>query len=171
MSIKIPEKWYFIDKNKREILAKKNLKSVISEDEDSKEYIDVATEKTALIFTIFKYPMDTIMEVNPNITITATNISETPDLKDIEHAIEQTKEGIKEVSDYFTFEDDKIETTINDKTFKGYKFSVTINQMTGYYQSYLANYEDYNLLITISYKNEADKKRLLQVLNNIKTVK
>ena len=167
LSINIPEDWYFIDKNRRPMLAKKNAERILANTDKPEEYIETTIEKTALIFTIFKFRPDTLIEVNPNITITATNIGEYPKLKDVKYAIEQTKAGLKEINQNFIFGNEVIAINVNQKEFKGYKSSVTINNLTANYESYLSNYEDFNILITISFKTESERKELINILKQI----
>lgn len=167
LSINIPEGWYYLDKNRTSILAKKNVEKIFQESDYSEEYVQTTLEHVALIFTSFKFRPDTIIEVNPNITIAVTNISEYPKLKDINYAIEQAKSGIKEINGNFTFGDEIVKIIINEREFKGYKSSITYNNMTANYESYLSNYGDFNLQITISFKSKLEKKELLTILKHI----
>ncbi len=170
LSIEIPESWYFMDKDQRSMAAKKNAKKMLETNADQEQILELSLESTALIFAIFKYKPDTIMEVNPNMTITATNIEKTPNLKDLDYALEQSKTGMKEMGLPIEIKDTIIEAEINKKQFKGFNSTITYNGMSANYESYLGNFDKHNLLITISYKNEIQKAELLNILNSIRTI-
>ena len=171
LAIEIPENWYYIDKENKQFLAKQNIREIYKDQPDSEQIVKRSTENTTLIFTIFKYKPDTLIEVNPHITITATDISKTPNLKNLEYTIEQIKEGFKEINSAFQFENEIIETAINDKIYKGYQSSITINGMSANYESFLGNFGNYNLLMTISFKDEDQKAELKGIIEKIKELK
>jgi len=169
LSIVVPDEFYFMDKNSRSILSKQNVENIIDNSELPKKIIETTFEETAPIFTIFKFKPDTIIEVNPNMTITVTNISQYPNLKNIEYAVDQTIEGVKEFNTNFVIEEGVFDVQINNNNFTGYNSKITVNQMTANYESYLGNFDDFNMVITISYKTEIEKQELLEILNGIKT--
>jgi len=170
LSIVVPEEFYFMDKSNRTFLVKKNVEAFVSDSEISEKIIESTTEEKALIFAIFKFSPDTLMEVNPNMTITVMNISEFPTLKNIEHAVGQTIDGMREVNNGFVISEELLDLQINDKKFKGFNSTITMNELTAHYESYLGNYNDFNMLITVSYKTEIEKKELLQIVKGIKSL-
>ena len=170
LKIGIPENWYFMNENQRAFVVKRNIGSIIKKDSESKKVVELISEKNALIFAIFKFSPDTIMEVNPNMTIAVTNISEYLDLQDLEYAVEQAIDGINEMSDLFEFEEERTEIIINNKIFRGYKFEVTAKEMTANYESFIGNYDNFNIQITVSFNDESEKKELFNILKNIRTL-
>jgi len=150
-------------------LSKQNVQNIMSERGMKNKVVEISLEETALIFTIFKFKPDTIIEVNPNMTIAVANISNYPSLKNIDYAVDQTIEGIREFNNNFVIEEDLFDVQINNKRFIGYSSTVTLNEMTANYESYLGNYDDFNIVITISFKSETEKQELLEIVKGIKT--
>jgi len=164
LSIEIPEGWYFIDNQLRKKIAQQNFKKILNSIDDKDEYLEVLKNDLYTIFTLFKFRPDTIIEVNPNIVITATNISNHNKLREIDYAIERAKESLKEVNNNFQFDNEFFEIEIDKKTFKGYESNITINNLSANYETYMKNYDSYNLTITISFSNESEKIELRNIL-------
>ena len=165
--IEVPENYFFLDQNQRRSLSKTNMESII----EDKEQVEYSLKKSALIFTIFKFNPDTIIEVNPNITITATNISGLPELEDSGYAVQEAMSALKEMNKRFVFDNQTFEFEINDKKYTGFNSSITVDDMTANYSSFMGNFDNFNLTITISFKNEKQKSELLKIIKNIKPTK
>ena len=78
ISVKIPENWFFVDKDGRAQIIKENIDRLTKDNPTYNQQMQGAKDFSAQIFTLFKYPPDTLIEVNPNITMTATKILLSP---------------------------------------------------------------------------------------------
>lgn len=168
IQLKVPENWYFIDKDGRTEIAKENIDRFTKDNPEQNKLIQEAQDFTASIFTLFKHSPDTVIEVNPNITIVATKIKSYPKLKNIEYAIKLGQKGMKEANPAFIFDDKIFDKYFDKALFKGYNANITIDGKTAHYDLYLANFNEYNINLTISYGNEKQKAELYSVLENIK---
>ena len=166
LAIPLPAGWHFVRDENTAKIAEQNVENVFEgiKHEAHTEYV---LEKVALIFTLFKYDPSEGRVVNPNMTITATDIRDAPESANVDRVIRDIKEGFLETGIDVAFSDTPLDEVINKHIFKGYSFAVTNEYGSAKYESYVANYGDYNLLITISYTNGIEREELIEVIRNI----
>jgi hypothetical protein len=84
------------------------------------------------------------------------------------YAIKLGQQGLKEANPGFTFSNNTFDRKFDKTLFKGFHASLTIEDMRANYDVYIANFNDYNLNLTISYKDEKQKEELYKILQTMK---
>ncbi|MFM8835122.1 MAG: hypothetical protein ACKOEV_16090, partial [Cytophagales bacterium] len=116
----IPLGWYYFDNDGLPKLVEENIERLNIQDKEQAKQVEDQKENVKMIFALFKYRPDTIIEVNPNITLTATKISQYQELKNIDYAIKAGQKEMTSMNPNFSFDKDIYTLTIGNKQFKGY---------------------------------------------------
>ncbi len=168
ISMPIPLGWYYFDNDGLPKLVEENIERLNIQDKEQAKQVEDQKENVKMIFALFKYKPDTIIEVNPNITLTATRISQYQELKNIDYAIKAGQKEMTSMNPNFSFDKDIYTLTIGNKQFKGYHAVYSADGLTANYEMMIANFDNYNLNITYSYKDTADKDRLFEIIKGVK---
>jgi hypothetical protein len=168
MTLKIPQKWFVIDRLEGRKIVNRNIEGFIKENPAEKETIETAYQGSIELLRVFKFSSDTAIENNPCIGISAFNVTSYPKMRDIEFDIKRQQQGIQKINPGFAFDDNIFDKYLDKKLFKGSKSSLTIYGVTIKHETYEANLEDYNLYIDIEFKSDSDRQELLSILDSIK---
>lgn len=170
LNIELLEGWHFIKAQNNRQFGENNLKNIFGDAAVAEKNTKHVLENAALIFTLLKYDPKEGRAINPNMTITASNISETPQLANLDHAIQLAQEGFMQSGLDIQFQEELFDYEINQKNFRAFKYRVINDFGEAYYESYLGNYGIYNLLITISFADEAEREELSGIIASIKEI-
>ncbi len=167
-NIKLPEGWIVQSKEQTQRLANVGKEIVAGEDKKIESMIKASEINTANLLAVFQYELGSAVEYNPNIIIVAENIKNAPEIKNGSDYLFQSRQFLKQSQIQHDYLSEDFENEVINGT-EFYKMDAHINYMglkiKQIYYSTITNGFSFNVII--SYKNDDQKKVLLESIKSI----
>ena len=166
--ITLPDGWVVQSQEQMDNLTEKGTELAFGENKFKKAVVKASLINTANLLQAFQYELGTPVDFNPNISIVAENISNTPGIKTggdyLFHLRKMLKESLLDVEHV----DENFEKeTIGGRT-DFYKMKVTINYLQKANQIVYATISNgFSLCIVIT-SNDEVQQQMLKTINTIK---
>lgn len=164
MSITIPDDWNVLDKKQMEMIANTG-KQMVSK--DSKKLIESAGDQSINLLAVFKHPLGTPVDFNPNFMCVAERVRHLPGINRGRDYHYHSRKLLK-----ISGVNIKIADEIYSETFRGVVFDVMssemrLGNMVILQKQYAAIRKGYALLFVVSYSTPEQEKLLGNILDTL----
>jgi hypothetical protein len=167
LKIKFADDWFIANDEQLKLIFKISSERVSNGDEKLKRIIRASEVKDAPLLFASKYTLDTKVEFNPNINVSAENMAKWPDTKNgYDYLIATNK--LNRTFHKVPFAEDEIQKTkIGGKEFYYIKRAVHSNNKDCTIVTYSTVQNGFALIITVAYKFKIQEDEINSILHNI----
>ena len=168
-SAKIPDGWDIQTAEENEMLSDEGSKITAGDDEHLEKELETAKSKTAILLTVFKYELGSIVTFNPSVVIMIENVRGNFHISNSSDYLDASRKFMEKSNMPYTHIDDKY-NEINIGGEKFYQMNTTMNiDEINIYQTYYSLYiNSYCFTVIISYVDESQRKESENIVRDMK---
>jgi len=167
MHISIPQSWYVMDDEVRIELMKKAVKTVVGDNENLQAVAKASDLKNLSLILASEKPPGASVGSNPSLLVMAEKVKHLPGMKRGSDYHFTTKKIFEKSAVKPSYPKKIYETSIGSLNFDVLEITFEMGQTQYFQKQFAAIYKDYALLIALNYRNEADLKKLEEVLQAV----
>lgn len=159
--------WNVQEKEQLELMEQAGEELLVGDNKNLKAALDAATINTAYLLTIFKYPLGTKVDYNPNFVALVENVSNFSDIETGANYLFHVQQLLAQTALKYQFEE-VYEQQVGTKVFHVLDLTAQHKEME-IQQSYWSTIEKgFCLSFILSYHSEQEKEELMAIINQVK---
>lgn len=167
LAIQLPQDWSLQNEVMEKKITKAGSDYLGHNESESRVMQGQAEEAVNYLFTLFKYPLGTVIDYNPNIIGLAENVADYPGIKTGKEYLQHVRNQLLAAQADFVVSDVSDTYTIDGRTFYVLRTDINFMGTIVKQKHYAAKINNYVLLFTYSYQKRETEKELLKILKSV----
>lgn len=166
-SIRLPQDWSLQNDEMEEKITKAGSDYLGHNESESRVMQEQAEATVAYLFTLFKYPLGSVVDYNPNLIGLAENVADYPGITSGREYLEHVRNQLLASQGDFVVSDTAETYTMDGRTFHILRADLNFMGTIVKQKHYATKIKDYILLFTYSYHKNESEEELLKVLKTV----
>ena len=167
LKVKIPSDWAIQNREVYEHVMETGRQLVFGDDKDMETLLKASEQRAVSLFMVFRHPLGTPVDYNPNIAAVAEKVKMMPGIKSGKDYLFHVKKTLEKAQSTYDFPN---EVYANNKG--GFDFDVldaeaSIGAVEFKQKYYASIVNGYALVVIISYSSPEGEKQLMDIINSI----
>lgn len=165
--IQLPQDWSLQNEEMEKRITKAGSDYLGHNESESRVMQEQAEETVNYLFTLFKYPLGTVIDYNPNIIGLAENVADYPGIKTGKEYLQHVRNQLLSAQADFVVSDVSDTYTIDGRIFHVLRTDLNFMGTIVKQRHYATKINDYILLFTYSYQQRESEEELLKILKSV----
>jgi len=165
--ILLPQDWSLQNEEMEKRLTKAGSDYLGHNESESRVMQEQAEETVNYLFTLFKYPLGTVIDYNPNIIGLAENVADYPGIKTGKEYLQHVRNQLLAAQADFVVSDVSDTYILDGRTFYVLRTDLNFMGTIVKQRHYATKINEYILLFTYSYQKKESEEELLKILKSV----
>jgi hypothetical protein len=165
--IQLPQDWSLQNEEMEKRITKAGSDYLGHNESESRVMQEQAEETVNYLFTLFKYPLGTVIDYNPNIIGLAENVADYPGIKTGKEYLQHVRNQLLSAQADFVVSDVSDTYTIDGRIFHVLRTDLNFMGTIVKQRHYATKINEYILLFTYSYQQRESEEELLKILKSV----
>lgn len=165
--ILLPQDWSLQNEEMEKRLTKAGSDYLGHNESESRVMQEQAEETVNYLFTLFKYPLGTVIDYNPNIIGLAENVADYPGIKTGKEYLQHVRNQLLAAQADFVVSDGSDTYILDGRTFYVLRTDLNFMGTIVKQRHYATKINEYILLFTYSYQKKESEEELLKILKSV----
>ena len=166
-SIRLPQDWSLQNEEMEKRITKAGSDYLGQNDSESRVMQEQAEAAVVYLFTLFKYPLGTVVDYNPNIIGLAENVGDYPGITSGQEYLQHVRNQLLASQGNFVVSDTSHTYILDGRTFHILRTDLNFMGTIVKQKHYATKIKDYILLFTYSYYKHETEEELLNILKSV----
>ncbi len=166
-SIRLPRDWSLQNEEMEKRITKAGSDYLGQNESESRVMQEQAETAVVYLFTLFKYPLGTVVDYNPNIIGLAENVGDFPGITSGQEYLQHVRNQLLASQGNFVVSDTSETYTLDGHTFHVLRTDINFMGSIVKQKHYATKIKDYILLFTYSYYKHETEEELLKILKTV----
>ncbi len=166
-SIRLPQDWALQNEEMEKKITKAGSDYLGQNDSEARVMQEQAEASVVYLFTLFKYPLGTVVDYNPNIIGLAENVADYPGIQSGQEYLEHVRNQLLGSQGNFVVSNTSETYTLDGRTFHILRTDLNFMGNIVKQKHYATKINEYILLFTYSYYKNETEEELLRILKSV----